>query len=118
MWQPVTFVQAPPPPPPPPLPIMQPPTIAGPTRPSWMASGPFLAMWAPVLADKFGCDEESIMELACLAQLSPAGYEGANTVVSKMLKKLSDGETFNNPSFFLHSACLAARHRISPDPRA
>ena len=39
------------------------------------------------------CDEASVMELINLSQHSKAGFEAANKIIHKMLKKMSDAQT-------------------------
>ena len=46
--------------------------------------------------------------------MNDAGYEAANNIVSKMLKKEADGETVRNPSALVHTMARNARHQIFP----
>jgi hypothetical protein len=87
-------------------------------QPPWATAVPQIDVWTTVLHRDFGCDMLSIQELFCLAQHSTEGYQAANTVVSKILKKKADRCMLDNPSGFLHNNVLKARQRITPDYRA
>ena len=115
-----------PPSPPPPLPKRSRPTTARPSSSndinlepvppmhmeSWEYVGPFdVVQWIDVL-NKWGIDATSRMELILLGQLSAAGAEQANWIVSKLLKKAADGDVLQNPSAFLHSAVMKARYHL------
>ena len=79
---------------------------------SWEYVGPFdVVQWIDVL-NKWGIDATSRMELILLGQLSAAGAEQANWIVSKLLKKAADGDVLQNPSAFLHSAVMKARYHL------
>ena len=43
--------------------------------------------------------------------------QGANNIISKLIKKMSDGERLNNPSAFAHKRINNARKKLLPDRR-
>ena len=59
-----------------------------------------------------GADDTSIAEMFLLAQMSDAGWEKANTLMSKLLKKEADGEAFSNVSAFIHCGVQNARKEL------
>ena len=61
-------------------------------------------MWYDALEHDFRVDKGARMELTLLAQLSEEGYWEANSIISKLTKKVSDGQTFDNPSAFVHKS--------------
>ena len=64
-----------------------------------------------------GSERATVMDLVMLAQLSVVGYEEANSIISKLIKKMSDGERLNNPSAFVHECVNKARKKLLPDRR-
>ena len=68
--------------------------------------------WKYVLNDA-RVDHVAQKELWLLAQMSEDGKVASNSIIAKILKKAADGETFNNASAFVHTACKNARHRLS-----
>lgn len=81
-------------------------------RERWETFERNVEVWSEVL-DESGIDRTSRQELFLLAQLSDAGYERANDVISKVLKKNADSEPLRNPSAFVHRSVLNARHELN-----
>ena len=78
-------------------------------QPEWATLEPDVRKWYSTLkALKY--DDLSIQELYLLAQHSPIGYQEANTLISKLLKKAADGIELGSPGAYLHSAILKVRH--------
>ena len=75
-------------------------------------------MWYDALEHNFRVDMGARMELTLLAQLSEPGYWEANSIISKLTKKVSDGQTFGNPSAFVHKSCKNARESLTLDYRS
>ena len=59
--------------------------------------------WKAVL-DRYGVDEPSQLGLFALAQSSKWGRSAAYGVMSKLWKKVVDGDRLQNPSAFIWSA--------------
>ena len=64
--------------------------------------------------ERFGVDENARQTLFSLAQLSEAGRQAANAVVSKLLKKEADHQDCDNPSAFVHCSCMRVRKDLHP----
>jgi hypothetical protein len=71
-----------------------------------------LTNWKHTL-DTYGVDDSASKELWLLAQMSDEGARSANGVIANLLKKEQDAVTIVNPSAFVHSCCLAARHQLT-----
>ena len=84
-----------------------------PPHPPWASARAGIEVWHQSLHHDFGCDEASIKDLFLLAQLSNSGYQAAINIVSKLYKKISDHQSINNPSGFLHSCVNNARNRLA-----
>ena len=67
--------------------------------------------WGAVLGS-FGVDKDSYMELWALAHFGPEGPMAANNVLAKLLKKRADKVELSNPSAFVHTCVVKARHAI------
>ena len=59
-------------------------------------------------------DDKATKSLFLLAQLSNDGYDGANMIISKLLKKETDGEEIRNSSAFVHASVLRVRQKLQP----
>lgn len=75
----------------------------------WMTFERDVTVWRQTL-EEWGCDESAIKTVFLLAQHSSAGYEAANGVVAKLLKKKANAIEVRNPSAFIHSCAQKARH--------
>ena len=80
-------------------------------REAWMTLDWDVANWN-VLMEECGVDKTARMDLTLLSQFSEVGAQAANQILSKLLKKVADGETFNNPSAFVHSRVLNSRNEL------
>ena len=98
---------------PPPPPIRSDMKPEQPPHPPWASAHAGIEVWHQSLQHDFGCDEPSIKDLFLLAQLSNNGYQAAINIVSKLYKKISDHQSINNPSGFLHSCVNNARNRLA-----
>jgi len=90
-------------------PIIPPPR---PPLPDWASFERDPHVWVSFLGHA-GVDTHAQQDLFCLAQMSDAGYEEANHIISKVLKKMQDGEDLRKPSAFVHTAVQSARHRCT-----
>ena len=82
-------------------------------RYSWETFEPRIEVWTNVLME-FGVDLQARQSLFDLADHSRDGYESANDVVSKLLKKQADRAWPGNPSGFITRCALDARGRLPP----
>ena len=78
-------------------------------QPEWATLEPDVRKWYSVLKE-LKYDDLSIQELYLLAQHSPIGYQEANTIISKLLKKAADKVEIGSPGAYLHAAILKVRH--------
>lgn len=67
--------------------------------------------WIAVL-DENHVDKVSQQELFLLSQHAQEGAVEANRIISKVLKKMSDGVQLRNPSAFVHTSVQAARNAL------
>jgi hypothetical protein len=67
--------------------------------------------WDDTLTE-LGVDNTAQQELYLLAQFSQLGAKAANHVISKVLKKVADGDQVRNWSAFVHSCVKTARHDL------
>jgi hypothetical protein len=82
-------------------------------KPAWATFEPNVEVWW-ALFDEHNVDDKARQSLFALAQLSPEGYQSANSLVSKLIKKVSDGDILGNASAFVHAGCKHARHELDP----
>ena len=75
---------------------------------------PTVEYWRETLENKFGCDEASIMGLVLLSQVSPQGYEEANSIIGKLIKAVSDDRAIRKPSAFVAQSTENARRMMKP----
>ena len=78
--------------------------------PEWATFNMDATQWYTVLTAEFGCDEASVMDLFCLAQHSSRGYEEANSIIAKLIKKR---DYIRVPSAFVQTSVKNARHALS-----
>ena len=79
--------------------------------PEWATFGQNPATWFRFL-ETHGVDEVARQTLFLLAQHSETGFQKANEVIGKILKKMADGVHLNNPSGFVHRCCQNARNEL------
>lgn len=84
-----------------------------PSLPPWISFSQSPEVWYSELKT-IGCDDTSIKELFCLAQVSDDGRLSANQIIAKFLKKQADGEELRKPSALLHTCVKNARHDMFP----
>ena len=85
----------------------------GENLPDWAAIKPNVRAWWSIL-DYWHIDDNARESLFALSQHSDQGYQAANELIGKLLKKKADNQTFNtSASAFIHSCVLNARNRIS-----
>jgi len=79
----------------------------------WEVVGPvpLADAWSSALKE-WNVDEAARKGLFLLSQRSPWGFEMANDIVSKLIKKQADDETLRKPSAFVHTACKNARESM------
>ena len=58
-------------------------------------------------------DTAARMSLASLAQMSEAGYLAANSIITKLLKRVAQGEVLDSPSAFVSKSCQNAKQSLS-----
>lgn len=78
----------------------------------WVSFNQDATVWATVLTDA-GVDTTAQKELFILSTHSRAGWEAANALIAKILKKMSDRAVLSNPSAFVHVCCTKARNSIA-----
>ena len=81
----------------------------------WQSFEPRIELWEETL-EAWGVDDRARQSLYLLAQHSREGYELANDIVSKLVKKIADRMWAHNPSGFAQTAARNARHRLSDRP--
>lgn len=81
----------------------------------WQSFEPRVELWEETL-EAWGIDDRARQALYLLAQHSREGYELANDIVSKLVKKIADRMWAHNPSGFVQTATRNARHRLSDRP--
>ena len=85
----------------------------GENLPDWATIKPNVRAWWSIL-DYWHIDDNARESLFALSQHSDQGYQAANELIGKLLKKKADNQTFNtSASAFIHSCVLNARNRIS-----
>ena len=68
-------------------------------------------VWASTLHE-FGADRTARQELFLLAQHSTGGFQEANSIISKLLKKRADHEDIRNVSAFIHKCVCNSRAEL------
>ena len=79
--------------------------------PEWATFGRNPAAWLRFL-EIHGVDEVARQSVFLLAQHSEKGFQKANEVIGKILKKFADGVLITNPSGFVHRCCQNARNDL------
>lgn len=79
--------------------------------PKWVSFERSPQQWAGFLQDA-GVDERAAQDIFLLAQMSDEGWMAANSIIAKLVKKRSDGETFKNVSGFIHTCVKNAREEM------
>lgn len=82
------------------------------TVPAWMTFDRDVRVWMELLK-AFNVDDTSQMELFLLSQHSDQGFQEANAIISKLLKKRADGSHLDNSSGFVHACVKNARAHLS-----
>ena len=80
-------------------------------HPKWVSFERRPEVWSEVLQD-YGVDVTAGKDLFLLATHSDAGWQAANSIIAKLLKKKSDGEVFSNVSGFVHTCVTNARNEM------
>ena len=78
----------------------------------WVSFKQDATVWAAVLTGA-GVDVTAQQELFLLSTHSRDGWEAANALIAKILKKQSDRAPLQNPSAFIHVCCTKARSNIA-----
>ena len=68
--------------------------------------------WIATL-ESVGVDDIAQKELVLLAQHSKEGAQGANGIIAKVLKKVSDGDEVKNWSALVHVMVKDQRHKLT-----
>ena len=85
--------------------------------PPWATFDRDVTVWWNLL-EFWRVDTKARESLFALAQHSEKGYEAANELIGKLLKKKNDGATFtSSASAFVFSCVLNARNRVDYDDR-
>jgi hypothetical protein len=82
-----------------------------PPTPKWKSLEFDIEAWDATLTE-LKVDDTAQQELYLLAQYSNRGAQMANHVLSKVLKKIADGDQVRNWSAFVHSCVKSARHEL------
>ena len=85
-----------------------------PPAPKWKSLEFDIEAWDATL-NELKVDDTAQQELYLLAQYSGRGAQMANHVLSKVLKKIADGDQVRNWSAFVHSCVKSARHDLTWD---
>ncbi len=80
--------------------------------PRWCTFAQSIDVWYAELVS-FDVDEIAQKELVLLSQLSERGYQEANAILGKLLKKQADGVFVGNASGFVHACVNNARALIA-----
>ena len=80
-------------------------------HPKWVSFDRRPEVWADVLKD-IGVDATAGQDLFLLATHSDGGWQAANAIMAKLVKKKRDGEDFRNVSGFVHRCVLNARNEL------
>ena len=78
--------------------------------PDWVTFNQDATVWRSYL-EKMNVDEPAQQSLFLLAQSSPENYWEANSIISKLIKKVVDGRELRNPSGFVFSSVLNVRNK-------
>jgi hypothetical protein len=81
--------------------------------PEWVTFNQDAKVWHSYL-EKMNVDESAQQSLFLLAQSSPDNYWEANSIISKLIKKVVDGRELRNPSGFVFSSVLNVRNNGKP----
>ena len=81
--------------------------------PEWVTFNQDAKVWRSYL-EKMNVDESAQQSLFLLAQSSPDNYWEANSIISKLIKKVIDGRELRNPSGFVFSSVLNVRNFCNP----
>ena len=92
------------------LPLTRPPS-QHPKLSPWTAFDFSVDKWEATL-NELCVDTTAQQELFLLAQFSPTGAKACNHVLSKVLKKVADGEHVRSWSAFIHVAVKDVRHQL------
>ena len=65
--------------------------------------------WDVALEESLLVDKVARMSFSPLARMSDEGFDKAENILAKLLKKLGDGQVANNPSGFVMESCQNAR---------
>ena len=68
--------------------------------------------WDVALAEDLLVDVVARMSFSALARMSDEGFDEAEHIVVKLLKKLGDGWAANKPSAFVMRSCQNARYEL------
>ena len=52
------------------------------------------------------------ISLASLAQMSEVGYVAGNSIITKLLKRVAQGEVLDGPSAFVMKSCQNAKQSL------
>ena len=79
--------------------------------PEWFTWDRDIRVWRGILTE-LDIDDKAQQALMALAQQGRQGYWAANELIGKILKKVNDNVPTKNPSGFLFSSVLNARHSL------
>ena len=68
--------------------------------------------WDVALEYSLWVDEVARMSFSQLARMSDEGFDEAEQIVGKLLKKLGDGYAADRPSAFVMTSCQNARYGL------
>ena len=69
--------------------------------------------WDVALAEDLLVDVVARMSFSQLARMSDEGFDEAEHIVGKLLKKLGDGYAADSPSAFVVTCCKNAKHDLN-----
>ena len=79
--------------------------------PDWASFDPDPTAWMELLTE-CGIDKLAQQSLFLLGQMSPQGWEEANTLLGKLIRNKDGQEWLENPSKFIHKCCCNARTKL------
>ena len=78
---------------------------------AWRTTRQDITVWNEVVTTH-GVDKAACQDLFLLAQHSTEGYQEANNIISKIIKKQQDKQLVTNTSGFVHRCVLNVRHKL------
>ena len=68
--------------------------------------------WDVALEEQLMVDQAARMSLMSLARMSDDGFNAAEHIIAKMLKKIGEGQAADKPSALVMESCQNARQEL------